>query len=549
MVPKKNKKQKKQGSPEMSEDETSQIDEGAVSLKPPSPLVVNNDSNMTIRWKQWLKRFEWFAEATNLYKKSSKKQIATFMATIGEDALTIYDSFGIDNDDVGLIEIKEHFTNYFVKKLNIIYERFLFNNISQADGETFNDFLTNVQNQANKCDYGSIKDNLVRDRLVCGIFSNDTREKLFEAEDLTLDKCIRMCRSAEEIRCQMSKMSGNGRVVNYIKRPPNLSSSNNKPVTDDTFLCSRCGTRHGRRSCPAYQNKCAKCGRLGHVPAMCRSRAAETKAVKTLSLDETNSFEQVNSLKLSKDQVFLVNSLASSTSSRDWTEQLILPKGNKVMLKLDTGAQCNVINEKIANKSRLTITGSPVNHIISYTNDKLPVLGQCSVNVVTKLKEPHLVKFIVVGNDFPAILGRESCQNLGFIKRIQDIEISSEDSNIFQGIGCLKNFEYDLDIIDNPNLKIFPPRRIPYSIRDEVKRELDSMVELGIIKPVIEPTPAVSPMVVVRQKDKVRICLDPSDLNKNIQRRHHPLQTLEEIAARISGSKFFTLLDCKKGFW
>lgn len=75
------------------------------------------------------------------------------------------------------------------------------------------------------------------------------------------------------------------------------------------------------------------------------------------------------------------------------------------------------------------------------------------------------------------------------------------------------------------------------------------MVKLDVIKPETEPTPAVSPMVVVRQKGKLRICIDPSDVNKNILRRHFPLSTIEEISADIKGSEFFALLDCTKGFW
>lgn len=47
----------------------------------------------------------------------------------------------------------------------------------------------------------------------------------------------------------------------------------------------------------------------------------------------------------------------------------------------------------------------------------------------------------------------------------------------------------------------------------------------------------------------MRVCIDPSDINKNLIRRYHPLRTVEEIAGRIKNSKFFTLLDCKKGFW
>lgn len=43
--------------------------------------------------------------------------------------------------------------------------------------------------------------------------------------------------------------------------------------------------------------------------------------------------------------------------------------------------------------------------------------------------------------------------------------------------------------------------------------------------------------------------MDPTVLNKNILRRHYPMKTVEEIASRVAKSKYFTLLDCKRGFW
>lgn len=113
----------------------------------------------------------------------------------------------------------------------------------------------------------------------------------------------------------------------------------------------------------------------------------------------------------------------------------------------------------------------------------------------------------------------------------------------------MKDFEYEIDWKPNPKFEISPAKRVPYAIKDEVKAELDAMVKMGVIKHVNEPTPAVSQMVIVRIGGKIRICLDPVDVNKNILRRHHPLQTVEEVAAKIKNSKFFTLLDCKRGFW
>lgn len=124
-----------------------------------------------------------------------------------------------------------------------------------------------------------------------------------------------------------------------------------------------------------------------------------------------------------------------------------------------------------------------------------------------------------------------------------------EDSDIFSGLGRLNVFVYDIDLIVNPVFENKPVRHVPYQIREEVRQELRKMEQLGVIEQVQEPTPVVSSMVVVKQNGKLRICLDPSEVNKNLLWRRFPLTTVEDIAARIGGSKVFTKLDCKKGFW
>ena len=72
----------------------------------------------------------------------------------------------------------------------------------------------------------------------------------------------------------------------------------------------------------------------------------------------------------------------------------------------------------------------------------------------------------------------------------------------------------------------------------------------GIIAKVTEPTPWVSSMVVVREKNgDVRICIDPRDLNKAVKRCLYPMPTMEEIVARLPRAKRFSVLDAKTGFW
>ena len=76
------------------------------------------------------------------------------------------------------------------------------------------------------------------------------------------------------------------------------------------------------------------------------------------------------------------------------------------------------------------------------------------------------------------------------------------------------------------------------------------MEKQGIIASVTTPTAWVSSMVVVPKKNgKLRICLDPKDLNQAIQREHYPLPTIEDVATRLHGAKVFTKLDVKSGFW
>ena len=58
-------------------------------------------------------------------------------------------------------------------------------------------------------------------------------------------------------------------------------------------------------------------------------------------------------------------------------------------------------------------------------------------------------------------------------------------------------------------------------------------------------------MVIIQKpdSDKLRVCLDPRDLNVAILRPHYPSRTLEEILPELVNAKFFTKLDAKSGYW
>ena len=65
-----------------------------------------------------------------------------------------------------------------------------------------------------------------------------------------------------------------------------------------------------------------------------------------------------------------------------------------------------------------------------------------------------------------------------------------------------------------------------------------------------EPTEWCAGMVVVpKPSGSVRICVDLTELNKAVKREVHPLNSVDQDLAQLTGSKYFTKLDARSGFW
>ena len=87
-------------------------------------------------------------------------------------------------------------------------------------------------------------------------------------------------------------------------------------------------------------------------------------------------------------------------------------------------------------------------------------------------------------------------------------------------------------------------------MEDKLKKELDCMEKNDIIDQVDEPSGWVNSMVIVEKHDgKLRVCLDPHDVNKAIKTEHYPMQNAESIMADMAGAKYFLKLDASSGYW
>ena len=121
--------------------------------------------------------------------------------------------------------------------------------------------------------------------------------------------------------------------------------------------------------------------------------------------------------------------------------------------------------------------------------------------------------------------------------------------DVFGEIGCLQG-EHHISINSDVKPVIQPPRKIPISMLDKLKAELERMKQLDVIEKIDEPPDWVSSLVIVEKPNgQIRLCLDPRDLNKAIKRHHHPMPTVDEILTKLGGAKVFSKLDASSGYW
>ena len=205
-----------------------------------------------------------------------------------------------------------------------MWERHVFNTRTQRDGETTDHYVTDLKTKAQACEFGKLKDSLIRDRIVCGIRSDKTRSRLLREPDLTLQRAVDICR-ANETSSQMKSFTSD-----QINDLPAIHRIRSQPKQAQKLYCDRCGYWNTKQQvCPALGAECRKCGRRNHFAKVCRTRA-------------TQSLYNYSIKKEAPDDDLFIGTLRQIKKVKDWSFTILMHQ-QQTTFKIDTGAQCNVI--------------------------------------------------------------------------------------------------------------------------------------------------------------------------------------------------------------
>ena len=275
----------------------------------------------------------------------------------------------------------------------------------------------------------------------------------------------------------------------------------------------------------------------------------------------------------------------------------------KECFKVDSGTCGNLMPlgmyKSLYSKETLPCTINHSVHLLDYNKPEIKQLGTCKVLVrFGTITKP--VHFYIVSDRLKPILGVSDALNLGLTsfhcpvynnwhdRQKIDLTPSVDSINsslhtdlhstnapytdmfppnltkesivnhlkyayLFRGIGRFKCNPVHIMTKQNGMPIQKPPRKVPIAMREQFKKELSSMEDQGIISKFdsqdISPEWLNSFVIVKKPNGTLRICLDPTDLNKEIV---HPVcnsQTIDDVVEKLCDAKYFAVFDTPKGFF
>ena len=193
----------------------------------------------------------------------------------------------------------------------------------------------------------------------------------------------------------------------------------------------------------------------------------------------------------------------------------------------------------------------------TYSGEYLDILGSADITVEYG-EQQVMLPLVVVKGGGPSLFGWNWLEKVKLdwpaIHQVQESPLNSilaQHQVIFQqGLDKLVGYYAQIQIDPSATPKFCKARTVPYAYRALVNKELDRLVDQGILTPV-QFADWAAPIVPVLKSDRqsVRICGDfKRTVNQASKVDKYPIPKIEDLFTSLAGGKTFTTLDMSQAY-
>ena len=505
-------------------------------------------------WSSYIERMDQYFVANDITNGPKKRAI--LLSCCGPKAYNLLR--GLANNkpaEKSYDELVKLMQGHLYPAPNPIAERFKFNNRDRQASETISDYVAVLRKLSEHCNYGDTLDDMIRDRLVCGVRDEKIQQKLLCEKKLTLNSALKIAQameSATKYSMSIQKHQATfqeGETVNKLYA---------QPKRDHQSQCYRCGSNHLPDKCPFKDKECFYCHKKGHTVRKCRQkeRADGKPRMSNAGINQLQEEEEEQTIETLS--LYHLNSARKTTPIKC---NLII-ENNHVEMEIDTGASMTVMNvDSFKALGQNTSNIKPCKLLLkTFTGEIVKPMGKVDVHV-SYGKTTYQLPLIVVPGKTPSLLGRNwlhviqldwpsifHLDSADTNERLNEL-LQKHDSSFSTDLGCLKNFEVTLPVDSTVIPKFCKARPVPYALKPKIDSELERLVREGIYEPV-EYSNWAAPIVPVEKDDgTVRICGDyKQTINQAAPCDNYPIPNTNDLFATMEGGKKFTKLDLSQAY-
>ena len=520
------------------------------------PAVFDTDHNSPEAAKQWKHFFRTFQNFSNAVQDDNNR-LQLLINHISADVYQLVEECQTYEQAITTLK------RVYVKPPNTIFARHALITRKQKDGESLDSFLQALKDLSRDCNFEAVtaaqhRDQYILDSFITGIRCNQIRQRLLENLELDLDRMFAQARSLDSAQkssasyqtitysanaCEDNKASNSNQhtqpVSNYQPRTTNdqqtsAAVSSRRPPANYQ-RCNCCGYRshdpYDRSKCPARNEMCHKCSRVGHFSSVCRSAANQKKSSAAAAFMPT-----------------LGSIVAYTKPLTDKSKTLVTLRGDEFSGLVDTGSDLTFIHPKVVQSKSLRVY--PGSSAVSMANTSLHAksMGVCKESLVVRGQEykhmelsilPELCADIVLGKDFLKLHESVTFEYGGSLPPL-----------VVAGIGTLNIDPPSLFEHKHPNIEPVRAKRRRYSHEDTmfIEQEIDRLLSQGVIEPSTSPWRAQC-VITRNENHKKRLCIDYSEtVNKYTYVDAYPLPLISDVINNISKYNVHSTVDMETAY-